>query len=193
MAIREGDLRRRSRAARCGAETSVLVDRMDFPATPCLRVGEKAAVNVAAMRSETVSPVPAGGTRPRRRVIRTVGRLLPALMAALAGLLLAGLIGTQALAHEGHDATAGMSAPQIEALAPMDGTAPSGDGVGPTTDAAQCDGHCCFTGACCAFATSPLSAVAAPPRAVEARSRIELDAIPPAAPDGPRRPPKREL
>jgi hypothetical protein len=150
-------------------------------------------VTVAAVHTEIVSPGVACRTLSGRRVICTVDRLLTALMTVLAGLLLAGLLGTQALAHEGHGATADAFAPQIATAAPIDEAAPSADGVALMPDAAKCDGHCCFAGACCLGVAGPLPAALPHPGALDAKSERDADAIPSAAPEGPRRPPKRDI
>jgi hypothetical protein len=187
MAIWRGGPAGRSPAARPGAGPRIFIDRTGFLADPSRRVGEKTAVTVAAVQTEIVSPGVARRTVTRRRVICSADGLLMALMTALVGLLLAGLPGTQALAHEGHGATADAFAPQTETAAAMDEAAPSAGGV------ARCEGHCCVSGACCLGVAGPCPAALPEPGAPDANSQDDADAMPSAAPEGPRRPPRRAI
>jgi hypothetical protein len=132
-------------------------------------------------------------TLPLCRAICTVDRLLTALMTVVAALLLAALLATQAQAHEGHDGTAGVFAPMIEAAEFTDKATLSSDLAAATTGDAKCDGHCCFAGACCLGITGLLPAAVPHLGALDAKSERDADAIPSAAPEGPRRPPKRDI
>jgi hypothetical protein len=150
-------------------------------------------VTVAAIRKEIAPPGAACRALSACRVICTVDRVLSTLLMVLAGLLLAGLLGTQALAHAAHDTAADAAALQIETVAPTVEAEPSTDSSSLMTDVAKCDGHCCFAGACCAGVAGPLSAVLPQRRLVETGAQHAAYGMPAAPPDGPRRPPKRDI
>jgi hypothetical protein len=186
---RQADLKGTSLIGRLGAWLSMLFDRARFAATPQCCARETIAMNFVGSRKETTFTGAAVRTISACRGICSVDRLLSMLMAVLAALVLVALLGTQALAHDGHDVAT--RAPSVEAVASVDKVAPSGASV--IADAANCDGHCCFTSLCClAVAVAPDAAPVRPhPAAKAAASAVDLTAAGP--PDGPRRPPKPRI
>jgi hypothetical protein len=193
MTNQQADLKETSRIGRMGALPHMLFDRARFAATPPCCAGEIIAMDVVDNRKETTSTGLAARSLSTCRVICSVDRLLSLLMAVLAALVLVGLLGTQALAHDGHGAVASAPAPGVEAVVSAD-DAPLSDGLLiMTADAASCDGHCCFTSLCCPAVAVALdvSPVRRHPATTAAPSAVDLIAAGP--PEGPRRPPKPRI
>jgi hypothetical protein len=189
MTNQQADLNGRSHSGRRGVGLHILIDRANFPAKPSYCAGETIAMDAVDSRREITLAGVVARTLSACRVICSIDRLLSALLAVLAALVLVGLLGTQALAHDGHDLATGASG--VEAVASTYDDAPSS--VSAIADAANCGGHCCFSSLCCPAVALALevSPVRPHPAAPAAGSAVYLIAAGP--PDGPRRPPKTRL
>jgi hypothetical protein len=193
MTNEQADLKESSLIGRLGAWQRLLFDCARFAATPWCWLRETIAMDVVDSREETTFTGLAARSLSACRVICSVDRLLSLLMTVLAALVLVGLLGTQALAHDGHGAVASAPAPGFEVVASIDDGALSSDLLIMTADAASCDGHCCFSSLCCPAVAVALDAspMRPDPAATAAPSALNLIAAGP--PDGPRRPPKTRL
>lgn len=127
------------------------------------------------------------------RLICRVGHLLSLIVAVMAALVLVGLLGTQALAHDGHDALTGAAPPGVGGDASADEVAPPGDIATVTSSPILCDGHCCVGGVCCPAVAVALDASPTRPRPVAPAAAPAVDLIAAGPPDGPRRPPKTRV
>jgi hypothetical protein len=150
-------------------------------------------MDVVDSRKETTSTGFAARSLAACRVICSVDRLLSLLMAVLAALVLVGLMGTQALAHDGHGAVASAPAPGVEVVVSADDATLSDDLLIMTADAASCDGHCCFTSLCCPAVAVTLDASPMRPDPAETAAPSAVNLIAAGPPDGPKRPPKTRL
>jgi hypothetical protein len=193
MTNQQADMKDESLIGWLRASPRKLVDRAGFPATPSCCGRETTTMNVVDSRKEITLAGAFARIIPSCRVICSVDRLLSLLLAVLAGLVLVGLLGTQALAHDGHDAATGASAPGIEAVVSVDEVASSGDIETVTANATLCGGHCCFSSLCCPAVALALDASAMRPRPATAAATSAVDLIAAGPPEGPRRPPKPRL
>jgi hypothetical protein len=189
MTRQRGDLKGTSPIGRLGAWPRFLFDRARFEAIDPYCVGENLAMDVANCGKETTFTGLAARALSACRVICSVDRLLSMLMAVLAALVLVALLGTQALAHEGHDAATGASS--VEAVASVDRDTSSS--VTVIVDVAICDGHCCFSSLCCPAVVVALEASLIRPQPATTAAPSAVDLIAAGPPEGPRRPPKPRI
>jgi hypothetical protein len=193
MTNQQADLKETSLIGRLAAWPRMLFDRARFAATPQCCAGETIAMDVVGSRKETTFTGVATRSLSACRVICSVDRLLSLLMAVLAALVLVGLLGTQALAHDGHGAVASAPAPGVEAVASIDDGPLSGSLLIMTADAASCDGHCCFTSLCCPAVAVALDVSPVRPHPATTAAPSAVDLIAAGPPEGPRRPPKPRI
>lgn len=193
MTNQQADLIGTSLIGRLGAWPRMLFDRARFAATPWCCAGETIAMDVVNSRRETTFTGLAVRTISACRVICSVDRLLSVLMAVLATLVLVALLGTQALAHDGHDVTMGASVPVVDTVASDGQVGPSSDVLIVTADADECDGHCCFSNLCCPAVALALDVSPVRPHAAAAAAASAVDLVATSPPEGPRRPPKTRI